>query len=65
MTAYLHLKKLGKVRKLETLVPHTHTEANKAQRLVIITSLSQCQQEPCLKNIVIGVEKWIHYKNVT
>ena len=56
-----HLEKMGKVCKLGVWVPHNLSE-HKATRMTIATSLlSRENNEPFLKNIITGDEKWITY----
>jgi [histone H3]-lysine36 N-dimethyltransferase SETMAR len=62
---YRHLKKLGKVCKLGTWIPHELSEHNKITRLNICNFLySKYLQAPFLDRIVTGDEKWVLYKNV-
>lgn len=60
-----HLRKLGYVSRLDVWVPHSLTEANLAKRISICDSLRKRQEnDPFLKRLVTGDEKWIVYDNV-
>ena len=53
------LGKDGKVSKLGVWVPHTHSEKNKADHLLIVTSLlSQQRNSPFLDEVIIGDETY-------
>jgi len=60
-----HLRQLGYVSRLNVWVPHELTEANLATRISICDSLRKRQEnDPFLKRMVTGDEKWIVYDNV-
>lgn len=60
-----HLHKLGYVSRLNVWVPHSLTEVNLATRISVCDSLRKRQQnDPFLKRLVTGDEKWIFYDNV-
>ena len=64
-TICCHLEKIGKVSKLGVWLPHALSEKNKADDLLIATSLLSWQrQDPFLDKIITGDEKWITYNNV-
>ena len=64
-TVCRHLEKLGKVSKLGVWVPYKLSERNKADRMSIATSLlSRENNDPFLKKIITGDEKWITYENI-
>ncbi|XP_029641251.1 histone-lysine N-methyltransferase SETMAR-like [Octopus sinensis] len=59
------LHKLGYVSKLDVWVPHNFTEANLVQKVSICdTLLKKENNEPFLRRIVTGDEKWVVYNNV-
>ena len=58
-TICCHLKKISKVSKLGTWVPHTLSEKNKDDRKSMVTSLLSKQ-----RNMITGDKKWIFYDNV-
>ncbi|KAK1137358.1 hypothetical protein K0M31_001870 [Melipona bicolor] len=60
------LKTLGYVKKLDLWIPHQLKEIHLTQRISICDSLlKRNENDPFLKNLVTGDEKWIVYKNVT
>lgn len=60
-----HLSKVGMVKKLDVWVPHELTEKNLMDRISICDSLyKRNENDPFLKRIVTGDEKWIVYNNV-
>jgi [histone H3]-lysine36 N-dimethyltransferase SETMAR len=64
-TVHRHLKKLGKICKLETWMPHELSENNKMMRLNVCNFLySRFIQSSFLDRVVTGEEKWIFYKNI-
>ena len=61
-TVIQHLKQIGKVRKLDKLVPHELTKHQKNQCFEESSSLILCNnKEPSLHLIVTCDEKWILY----
>ncbi|XP_026825440.1 histone-lysine N-methyltransferase SETMAR-like, partial [Ooceraea biroi] len=64
-TVYDHLKRLGFVSKLDIWVPHNLKEIDLIRRITICDSLlKRKENEPFLKRIITGDEKWIVYDNV-
>ena len=64
-TVHDHLKKLGYTSKLDVWVPHELKEIHLVQRLTICHSLLKREEnDPFLKRMVTGDEKWIVYNNV-
>ncbi|XP_011638278.1 histone-lysine N-methyltransferase SETMAR-like [Pogonomyrmex barbatus] len=60
-----HLKKLGYVSKLDVWVPHELKEVHLTARINICDILVKCEEnDPFLKRLIIGDEKWIVYNNV-
>lgn len=60
-----HLRALGYVSRLNVWVPHKLTEANLTTRISICDSLRKRQKnDPFLKRMITGDEKWIVYNNV-
>ncbi|XP_014487330.1 PREDICTED: histone-lysine N-methyltransferase SETMAR-like [Dinoponera quadriceps] len=60
-----HLSKLGVVKKLDVWVPHNLTEKNLMDRISICNMLYKCNEDdPFLKRIITGDEKWIIYNNI-
>jgi len=60
-----HLRQLGYVFRDNVWMPHELTEANLATRISICDSLQKRQEnDPFLKRMVTGGEKWIVYDNV-
>lgn len=60
-----HLRQLGYVSRLNVWVPHELTEANLTARISICDALLKRQEnDPFLKRLVTGDEKWIVYDNV-
>uniref|UniRef100_A0A5S6QSI7 HTH_48 domain-containing protein n=1 Tax=Trichuris muris TaxID=70415 RepID=A0A5S6QSI7_TRIMR len=63
-TAHSHLRRMGKVKKLETWVPHELTEKQKLTSQQMTSSLLvRNEVEPFLDRIVTCDEKWIFYDN--
>lgn len=63
-TVVRHLEQIGKVKKLDTWVPHELTQSQKHRRFEICNSLLlRYQNEPFLNRIVTCDEKWIQYDN--
>ncbi|XP_024888503.1 histone-lysine N-methyltransferase SETMAR-like [Temnothorax curvispinosus] len=61
---YLH--QLGYVSRLDVWVPHELKEAHLIQRISISDSLGKREKnDPFLKRMVTGDEKWIFYNNIT
>ncbi|XP_066152028.1 histone-lysine N-methyltransferase SETMAR-like [Euwallacea fornicatus] len=59
-TVSLHLKKLGYVSKLDVWVPHELKEIHLTKRINIYDSLlNRNQNDPLLKRVITGDEKWI------
>jgi histone-lysine N-methyltransferase SETMAR len=64
-TVLRHLHEIGKVSRAGVWVPHELSDQNKAQRSAVCASLlSRQEQEPFLRRIVTGDEKWVLYTNV-
>ncbi|XP_046828276.1 histone-lysine N-methyltransferase SETMAR-like [Vespa crabro] len=64
-TVYDHLKGLGLTSKLDILVPHVLTERNFCRRVDVCDSfLKRHENDPFLKRIITGDEKWVVYNNV-
>ncbi|XP_011642710.1 histone-lysine N-methyltransferase SETMAR-like [Pogonomyrmex barbatus] len=65
-TVSRHLRKLGIVNKLDVWVPHELSEKNLMDRISACDSLlKRHQNEPFLKRMITGDEKWIVYNNVS
>ena len=65
-TVHEHVKKLGLVKKLDVWVPHELKEIHLTQRVSICDlHLKRNEDDPFLKRIVTGDEKWIVYNNAT
>lgn len=63
-TVSRHLKCIGKVKKLDTWVPHDLTERQQLKRLETCVSLLARQKtDPFLERIITCDEKWIAYDN--
>ena len=63
-TVSRRLRAIGKVKKLDSWVPHELTPANKNRRLEVCSSLSvRNKREGFLHRIVTSDEKWICYDN--
>lgn len=63
-TVHTHLKSLGYVSKLDVVVPHCLTEKNLIHRVEICDLLLKREaNDPFLRRIVTGDEKWITYRN--
>lgn len=59
-----HLLAIGKHCRAGKWVPHQLSEENKKQRILICNSLLIKQEEqPFLKNLITGDEKWVLYEN--
>lgn len=64
-TVHDHLKRLGLISKLDIWVPHVLTERNLCRRIDIYDLLLKRQEnDPFLKRIITGDEKWVVYNNV-
>lgn len=64
-TVYDHLKGLGLSWKLDVWVPHVLTERNLCRRIDVCDSLlKRHENDPFLKRIITGDEKWVVYNNV-
>ncbi|XP_035222849.1 histone-lysine N-methyltransferase SETMAR-like [Stegodyphus dumicola] len=64
-SVYGHLKGLGLTSKLDVWVPHVLTERNLCRRVDVCDSLLKRQEnDPFLKRIITGDEKWVVYNNV-
>lgn len=64
-TVYDHLKGLGLTSKLDIWVPHVLTERNLCRRIDVCDSLlKRHENDPFLKRIITGDEKWVVYNNV-
>lgn len=65
-TVSRHLRKLGMVKKLDVWVPHELSEKNLIDRMSACDLLlKRHQNEPFLKRVITGDEKWIVYNNVS
>uniref|UniRef100_A0A5S6Q166 Histone-lysine N-methyltransferase SETMAR n=1 Tax=Trichuris muris TaxID=70415 RepID=A0A5S6Q166_TRIMR len=63
-TVHSHLRRMGKVKKLDTWVPHELTEKQKLTRQQMASSLlARNEVEPFLDRIVTHNDKWIFYDN--
>lgn len=63
-TVQRHLKEIGKVYRQGIWVPHLLSDMNKDQRRTICTSLlCRLRNDPFLRRIVTGDEKWVLYNN--
>ncbi|XP_049818723.1 histone-lysine N-methyltransferase SETMAR-like [Aethina tumida] len=63
-TVYDHLKSPGLSSKLDVWVPHVLTERNLCCRINVCNSLlKRHENDPFLKRIITGDEKWIVYNN--
>ncbi|GAV06888.1 hypothetical protein RvY_16799 [Ramazzottius varieornatus] len=63
-TIDLHLRQIGKVKKLEKWVPHELSALQKRHRVdVCLSLLNRSRNEPFLHRIVTCDEKWILYNN--
>lgn len=64
-TVHDHVKRLGLISKLDIWVPHVLTERNLCSRINVCDSLLKRQEnDPFLKRIITGDEKWVVYNNV-
>ncbi|XP_046837279.1 histone-lysine N-methyltransferase SETMAR-like [Vespa crabro] len=64
-TVYDHLKDLGLTLKLDIWVAHVLMERNLCRRVDVCDSfLNRHENDPFLKRIITGDEKWIVYNNV-
>jgi len=65
MSVIRHLKTLGYINRYDVWVPHNLTEKNLMDRISICDSLlKRNENNPFLKRIITGDEKWIVYINV-
>ncbi|KAJ0172710.1 hypothetical protein K1T71_011849 [Dendrolimus kikuchii] len=63
-TVLIHLKQIGKVKKLERWVPHELSAANRQTRVdCCVTLLNRHNNEGILNQIITCDEKWILYDN--
>ena len=63
-TIYDSLKRMGKVNKTGSYVPHFLTENDKKKRLTICRKLIlRNSTRPFLERLITGDETWIHYEN--
>lgn len=63
-TVVWHLKKIGKVKKLDKWVPHELNENQKYRRFEVSSSLLlRNQNYPFFNRIVTCAEKWVLYDN--
>lgn len=61
-----HLQQLGFSKKLDIWVPHELKEIHLAKRIDICDMLlKRNENEPFLKRIITGDEKWVVYNNIT
>jgi [histone H3]-lysine36 N-dimethyltransferase SETMAR len=64
-TVHDHLKRLGLISKLDIWVLHVLTERNLCRRVNVCDLLLKRQEnDPFLKRIITGDEKWVVYNNV-
>ncbi|XP_039762017.1 histone-lysine N-methyltransferase SETMAR-like [Pararge aegeria] len=64
-TVYGHLKGMDLTSKLDVWVPHVLTERNLCRRVDACDSLlKRLENDPFLKRIITGDEKWVVYNNV-
>ena len=64
-TVHKHTKRLGFISKLEICLPRVLTEENLLRRINDCNTLIRRQRnDPLLKRIVTGDEKWLVYNNV-
>lgn len=64
-TVHDHLKRLGLISKLNIWVRHVLTERNLCRRVDACDLLLERQEnDPFLKRIITGDEKWVVYNNV-
>ena len=64
-TVHDHLKRLGLISKLDIWVPHVLSERNLCRRIDVCDLLLKRQEnDPFLKLIITGDEKWVVYNNV-
>ncbi|XP_012058781.1 PREDICTED: histone-lysine N-methyltransferase SETMAR-like [Atta cephalotes] len=59
-----HLKSLGFLKKLDVWVPHKLKEIHLTNRISVCDQLIKEENDPFLKRIIMGDEKWIVYNNV-
>ncbi|XP_046836130.1 histone-lysine N-methyltransferase SETMAR-like [Vespa crabro] len=63
-TVYDHLKGLGLTSRLDIWIPHVITERNLCRRVDVYDSfLKRHENDPFLKRIITGNEKWVVYNN--
>ena len=62
-TVIQHLKKIGKVKKLNKWVSHELTKNPKNCCFEVLSSLILCNNKPFLNRIVTCDEKWTVYEN--
>ena len=60
----LHLKQIGKAKKLSKWVPHELTTNQKNCRFEVLSSLILHNNKPFLNQILTGNKKWIVYNNL-
>ncbi|XP_025264338.1 histone-lysine N-methyltransferase SETMAR-like [Camponotus floridanus] len=61
-----HLKSLGFVKKLNVWVPHQLKEIHLTKRMNVCDQLTKHEEnDPFLKRMITGDEKWIVYNNVS
>jgi len=61
-----HLKSLGFVKKLDVWVPHELKEIHLTKRMNVCDQLTKREEnDPFLKRMITGDEKWIVYNNVS
>ncbi|XP_029679587.1 histone-lysine N-methyltransferase SETMAR-like [Formica exsecta] len=64
-SVHVHLKKLGYVSKLDIWIPHELKEVHLTARINICDMLMKREEnDPFLKRMITGDEKWIVYNNV-
>ena len=64
-TICYHLKKIGKMKKMDVCLLYTLSEKNKEDHIFMVINLFLSQRnDPFLKNIISGEEKWVFYDNL-
>jgi [histone H3]-lysine36 N-dimethyltransferase SETMAR len=64
-TVWRYLRRAGYTKKLDVWVPHQLSIKNMADRLSVCEMLSKRNKDdPFLKRIITGDEKWVRYENI-